>query len=223
MADEPALPARIVLRPIANPLPLGVLGLALATTMYAALQLAWLDPEHGQVAAVAALFFTVPVQLIASVFGFLARDAVAGTGMALLAGTWATVAVITLTSPPGATNAGLGTVFVIAGVAMLVPAAPAWAGRAVPAAVLTTTAIRFAVTGGYELTGSGAWEAAAGVVGLALAALAVYAALALAFEDMKYRTVLPVGRRHAGAAAMSGSEHAQTETLTYEAGVRRQV
>jgi hypothetical protein len=32
--------------------------------------------------------FVAPLQLIASLFGFLARDAIAGTGMGILAGTW---------------------------------------------------------------------------------------------------------------------------------------
>ena len=39
------------------------------------------------------------------------------------------------------------------------------------------------------------WKATAGVIGLVLCALALYAALAMALEDALGRTVLPLGRR----------------------------
>ncbi|WP_336923498.1 hypothetical protein [Aquipuribacter sp. SD81] len=82
---------RIVLRPIGTPLPLGFLGLFVATTAFAVLQLDWLPEDQGRLVALGALLFTVPLQALASVFGFLARDPVAGTGMAVLSGTWALV------------------------------------------------------------------------------------------------------------------------------------
>ena len=85
--EEPS--ARVVLRPLATPLPLGFLALVLATTTFAALQLGWIPPEQGRVAAITAVAATVPLQLLASVVGFLARDPVAATGMGVLTGTWA--------------------------------------------------------------------------------------------------------------------------------------
>jgi uncharacterized protein len=51
---------------------------------------------------------------------------------------------------------------------------------------------------GYQLTGSATWEDIAGVVGLVLCAVAVYAALAIALEDARRTTVLPTGRRGTG-------------------------
>ncbi len=61
--------------------------------------------------------------------GFLARDPVAATGMGVPAGTWATVALTTLRSPPGATSAGLGPLLLTAAVAMHVPASSATASE----------------------------------------------------------------------------------------------
>lgn len=115
--------ARIVLRPVATPLPLGFLGLFVATLSFASLQLGWIADRQGSTIALAVLGLTVPVQLLASVFGFLARDPVAGTGMGVLAGTWAAAGLATLTSPPGANSPGLGVVLLASGAAMLVPAA----------------------------------------------------------------------------------------------------
>ncbi|MGY1697021.1 hypothetical protein ACI780_19135 [Geodermatophilus sp. SYSU D00814] len=194
----------VVLRPVATPLPLGFLALALATTVFAAVQLGWIPPTEGRVAALTALLATVPLRLLASIVGFTARDPVAATGMGVLAGTWAVVGLTTWTSPPGATSAGLGVLLVTAGVAMEISALSATA-KLVPAAVMGLAGIRFAVTGGYHLTGSPTWQTAAGWVGLALGALAVHAALALELEGSRGRTVLPLGRRGPGRAAVEPS------------------
>jgi uncharacterized protein len=129
------------------------------------------------------------------VFGFLARDVVAGTGMGLLAGTWLSIGLITLTGQPGATSDALGLFLLLAAIAMLVPASAAATGKLVAAAVLATTALRFATTGLYQLTAADGWKTTGGIVGLALCALAVYAALAMALEDASRRTVFPLGRR----------------------------
>ena len=103
---EPELATRVMLRPVASPLPLGFHVLALATVPFTAVQLGWVAPTEGRVAAIGAIAATVPLQLLASVFGFLARDVVAATGIGVLAGTWATVGLTTATSPPGAVSPG---------------------------------------------------------------------------------------------------------------------
>jgi succinate-acetate transporter protein len=191
--DAPAA-TRVVLRPLATPLPLGFLALVLATVSFSALQLGWIPPTEGRIAGLVAVFATVPLQLLAAVMGFLARDPVAATGMGVLAGTWGVVGLSTLTSPPGATSKELGVLLVTAGLCMLVPAVSAGA-KLVPAAVMGLAGVRFAVTGGYQLTGSADWKTTAGWVGLALGLLALYAALALELEGSQRRTILPLGRR----------------------------
>ena len=214
---------RVVLRPIATPLPLGFLALAVSTVVFSAVQLEWISPAEGRVAALTAIAATVPLQLLSSVVGFLARDPVAATGMGVLAGTWAVVGLTTLTSPPGAVSDGLGLLLLTAALAMLVPAAAAVGSKAVPAAVMALAATRFAVTGAYELTGSAGWKAAAGWVGLLLGLLALYAALALELEGTQGRTVLPLGRRGSGEAAVRGRSSLEVPDLGGEAGVRSQL
>jgi hypothetical protein len=194
MTESELAATRIVLRPLATPLPLGFLALVLATTVFSAVQLGWVPPTEGRVAGLTALFATVPLQLLASVMGFLARDPVAATGMGVLTGTWAVVGLTTLTSAPGAVSKGLGVFLVVAGVCMLVPAASAGA-KLVPAAVMGLAGVRFLVTGGYHLTASAGWRTTAGWAGLALAALGLYAALSLELEGSHRRTMLPLGRR----------------------------
>ena len=215
--------ARIVLRPIGNPLPLGFLALAGGTLLVSGLQLRWLQQEQGQQVALILVAFVFPLQLVASIFGFLARDVVAGTGMGLLAGTWLSIALVQLTSQPGTTSDPLGLLLLLAAVAMLVPAAASATGKLVPALVMATTAVRFATTGLYEITASSAWQDIAGIVGLVLCALAVYAALAMALEDAKRKTVLPLGRRGFGAESVGGNLDEQVERIEREAGVREQL
>lgn len=216
-------PARIVLRPIGNPLPLGFLALAGGTFVVSGLQLSWVGPTGGDDVGLVLVAFVAPLQLLASVLGFLARDVVAGTGMGVLAGTWLAVGLVTFRAPPGATSEALGLLLIIAAVAMLVPASAAAAGKLVPAAVLATTALRFAVTGVYELVDRPGWADAAGVIGLILCGLALYAALALTLEDTRRSTVLPLLRRGAGARSLGGDLADQLGRVEREAGVREQL
>jgi uncharacterized protein len=215
--------ARIVLRPIGNPLPLGFLALAAATLLVSGLQLGWLATDQGQDVALILIAFVFPLQLVTSVFGYLGRDVVAGTGMGVLAGTWLSVGLVTLTSPPGSTSDALGLFLLIAAVAMLVPAAGAATGKMAAFAVLATTAFRFFVTALYQLTSSTTWEDLAGVVGLVLCALAVYAAAAMALEDARGETLLPLGRRGPGRGAIEGGFDDQLARIEREAGVREQL
>jgi succinate-acetate transporter protein len=214
---------RVVLRPVATPLPLGFLALALATVAFSAVQLGWVAPDQGRIAALTALAATLPLQLLASIVSFSARDPVAATGMGSLAGTWAVVGLATLTSPPGSTSPGLGILLVTSGLAMLVPAVAGAPAKAAPAAVMGVAALRFVTTGLYELTGSAGWKAGAGWVGLLLAVVAFYTALALQLEATNGRAVLPVGRRGAGQAAVDGDGPLGPVELAAEAGVRPQL
>lgn len=193
MNRQPRQETRVVLRPGVNPLPLGFLALAFATTVFSALQLGWIGAAEGRSAALAVLVLTVPLQLLASVLGHLCRDPGALTGMAVLAGTWAVAGTTTALLPSGTYSDALG-VALLASAAILLVAASADLGKPVACAVVTLAAIRFAVTGITEITASSAWETAAGLTGLLLALLALYAALAFLLEEVRGRAVLPLLR-----------------------------
>lgn len=127
---QPADATRIVLRPLASPLPRGFWALFVASLLVCALQLRWVPVTQAHQIAIAVLAFAVPLQTIACVYGFLCRDVVASTGMGVLAGTWATFAVIVLTFPPGMTNR-LGILLVVAAGALLIPAVAALVSKTV--------------------------------------------------------------------------------------------
>lgn len=221
--DEPAPRTVVTLRPVAGPLALGFFGLAAATFVVSGLQLDWIDPAEGRQVALCILAFTVPLQFTASLFGFLARDGVAATGMGLLAGIWAAIGLVTYSGGPGSTSDALGLFLLVGGVALWAAASSALASKLVPALVLATAGLRFLVTGIYQLTANGAWEDAAGVIGLLLAAFAIYAAYAAEFEDVLKRPVLPLGRRGKGERAVKGTYAEQIANVAHEPGVRQQL
>jgi uncharacterized protein len=222
VSSSPTRAARVMLRPLASPLPLGFLALAVATVAFASVQLSWIPQDQGHTVALGVLVLTVPLQFLAAVMGFLARDPVAATGMGILAGTWAAACLATLTSPPGTASEGLGVILLCSAACLLLPAAAART-KAVPALVVLTSAARFAVTGIAELDGGRTWMHAAGWIGIALAGLSGYAALALELEGSESRTVLPLGRTGASKKALDGRISDQVEKVATEPGVRQQL
>jgi hypothetical protein len=215
--------ARIVLRPIGSPLPLGFAALAGASIVLSGLQLGWVPMAEGHQVAIVLLAFTVPLQLLASVFGFLARDSVGGTGMALLAGTWLVTGSLVITSPPGSRSPTLGLLLFISSAVLMVPTAAAVLGKVVAAVVIFGAAGRFALTGIYEFVGGSQWEHLSGWWGVGLCCAALYGTLAFELEDTRRRTVLPVLRHGVGRQAMRGSLDAELRGVEHEAGVREQL
>jgi len=215
---------QIVLRPIATPLPLGFAALALGTFVISGLQLGWLPESQTDQVAFAALGFTAPLQGVACIVGFRARDAVAASGMGILTGTWVIVGVTLLTGSPGSSTNTLGMTLLGAAAVLAIPALSATA-KPVAAAVLGTATVRFAVTGIAQLTGALTWQHVAGWIGLLLALVAWYAATAFQFEAVKHHTVLPLLRRQ--NVEHSNGSRPQTPALGQqvvdEPGVRSQL
>jgi succinate-acetate transporter protein len=215
--------SRVFLRPIASPLTLGFLALGGATLVLSGSQLGWFPLSETGYVALALMAFGAPLQLLSSVFGFLARDPAAATGMGILAAVWLTVGLVKLNSAPAATSVVLGVFLVFAAAALLVPAIGAAFGKLVPAIVLLTAALRFFLTGLYQLSANPGLQYAAGIAGLVLLAVAYYAALALAIEDVRRKTVLPVLRVGQGKASLEGGAADQVGRVEHEAGVREQL
>jgi succinate-acetate transporter protein len=214
---------RVVLRPIANPFALGFVGLAGASVSAAGLEVGWVEASQRHQVGLIVLVFGAGLQTIGCVFGFLSRDAVAATGLGLLAGTWASIGLVLLTTPPGSTSGALGTLLLFAATACLIAVAIAAQRMLVPALVLFGTSARFLITGIHELGGGGGWKPAGGYVGLVLGFLALYAAASLELEDERHHPVLPTLRHGRGRRALNTSLPEQVQEVAAEAGVRQQL
>jgi hypothetical protein len=222
-ANDQLRATRIVLRPIASCFPVGFAGLAAASVTVAGTELGWIGHSDVVHAALIVFIFAPLLQVIACVFGFLGRDAVAATGMGVLAATWASIGAVTVTSRAGATSHALGTVLFLAGAAVLVSAAVAASAKLVPAIVMCLGAARFVVTGVYEFVPESGWKLASGIVGLVVAFAALYGMASLEIEGMRRSPLLPTFRRGAGRRALAGDLSDQVSDIATEPGVRRQL
>lgn len=192
---------RVMLRPIATSLPLGFFAFTVGTVLLTAIELSWVPVADGAQVAVMALAFVVPLEGLSGVFGFLARDSGAATGLTTLSAAWAA----TLTP------------------LMLVMAAASVAGKPLFGLLLAIGAGRFALTGVYQATGTAGVEQAAGWLGVPLAVFALYGGLALLLEESHQRMVLPLGRRGRARTSIEGSFEHQVHQTELEPGVRRQL
>src|SRR3954454_17343521 len=103
--------ARVTPRPIGSPLPLGVLALVPPGLLLSGLQLGWVATSDAKAIAFVMLGFAVPLQLLASTFGFLGRDALVGTGFGIFAGIWLAFGLVGLSSGLTSTSPVLGVFF----------------------------------------------------------------------------------------------------------------
>jgi uncharacterized protein len=220
-ANDP-VPAAVFLRPLGTPLPLGLVGLVVATSVLACLNLGWIPTAEQHQAALALIAFAFPLQMLATVLLFLVRDAPAGAGIGVQAAAWLTVGLLLVAGRPGSTSATAG-IFMLAAAAALLPSALSTAAtKVIPAVVLLGTVLRFVLTGLYEKLGGTGWEHAAGWEGLVLAGLALYATLAVDLESALRRTVLPLGRRSGGLSTDQRLRD-QLPEVEGEPGVRSQL
>lgn len=219
----PASVSSIFLRPIATPLPIGMIALAVGSLVLAGLQLSWITTAQGHMVALCLLAFVVPLQLVSFVFGYLSRDEGTASALGTLSGTWFAIGLVLLGSAPGSTSGALGLLLIAATGALLVPVAVSTASKPLIAAVFAVTALRFLLSGIYQLTGGTGWHTAAGVTGLVVVALAWYAAMAFALEAGRRKAVLPVFRRsgHAGPDPSSGDD--PIGPVSHDAAVRSQL
>jgi uncharacterized protein len=214
----------IVLRAYASPLPLGLFAFAVGNVLLAVAHLGGFGPEDTRTTMVMLATFIALPQLLAAVLGFLTREPLVATLLGLLAVTWPTDVVVQQYTGE-ATNGPRGVLFLaLAGVLVLL-SLPGLPAKPLFSAVVLVAAARFVAGGLYDLTASVAWERASGAVAIAVAAGAAYLAVALVLEDIRHRTVLPVGRVGGteSRSAMEGGLAAQAGHLTQEAGVRAQL
>jgi succinate-acetate transporter protein len=215
-------PVTIMLRPLASPLPIGFFAFAIGSFLFSALELGWIAHTQAPELAIIMVVFVAPIELLACVLAFWARDNGGATALGLFGMTWATVGAILLTSPT-ARSAMLGWFLLCMAAVILAFAVTSAFGKPVLSIVSGISCARFAITGIYQINGGLRWEHASGWLGLPMSAAAFYLALALMLEDTQRQTVLPLGRRGAARSALESHLRDQVEAIEREAGVRRQL
>jgi succinate-acetate transporter protein len=166
--------------------------------------------------------FVFPLELVATVMAFLARDTLGATTLGLFTTSWLALGWAYLAATPGTTSVTQGIYLFGFATAALLLAVLSTLGKPFFSALLSLAVARMVLAGYYEVGGAHEWLKVAGGFGIALAALAMYGGAALGLEDARQRAVLPLFRRGAADTAFSGFE-AQLDRLEAEAGVRQQL
>jgi succinate-acetate transporter protein len=211
-----------MLRPIGSPLPLGFFAFGIGMLILACQALAFIPESEQKTGGMILMAFVFPLELLAAIVAFLARDSLGATTLGLFTTSWLALGWIQLTSPPGETSVTVGIYLFGFSVAVALLATLSTLGKPFFTLLLACAAARQVLSGIYEVGGSTQLYRISGGFGLALSALAMYGGTALALEDARQREVLPLFRRGGAEAAFEGFE-AQLERLEAEPGVRQQL
>ncbi len=215
---ERAIPATVMLRPLASGLPLGFFGLVAAATLVGA-QLYGFLPAHAGVAIGLLLVPTAVAQLVGGISAILARTGIGASLMITFSGVWLGTALVYLVHPPDASVTL--AIWYLALSAVIVCFLSAATGKLAIAFVLFAGLPAFVVSAVWLLAPSTALGHAAGILIFVLAFAGLYAALSLMLEDARRATVLPTLRRGPMKEVFTCGFDAQLEGLEHEAGVRR--
>lgn len=214
---------RVVVRPIANPMAYGFLGLAVATITEAAFDLHWIPAAQQHQVGLVLVAFAFPVQFLSTIYGFIGRDTTTVSGIGLQSVSWLTFGLLLLSSVPGSRSNVLAVFLFAAGTVLLLPAAGAALTKIGPALVILSTACRFILTGLWEHFGGTAWQQASGWEGIWLFALALYVSLAIELESVRRHAVLPLGRHGSGKRSVTSGLREEIADIIHEPGVREQL
>jgi uncharacterized protein len=213
---------RIMLRPIGSGLPLGFFAFAIGMLLLGCSAIGWIPVSEQKDVGMLLIAFVFPLELIATIVAFLARDTLGATTLGLFATSWLALGWADRSSPPGSTSITLGIYLFGFATAAFLLALLSTRGKPFFSALLTVAVARMVLAGVYEIGGSQEWLHIAGGLALALAALAMYGGTALGLEDTLQRELLPLFRR-GGAQEAFQRYDAQLERLEAEPGVRQQL
>jgi succinate-acetate transporter protein len=211
---------RIVVRPYGSSVPLGFFAFGIGMFLYAALDAPWLKASQGHSIGLLLAGFVAPLELVATIFAFLARDTVAAATLGLFAGSWFVGGLATMQAKPGVLDPALGYFLIAFTVVVLLLAGAAILGKPLIAVLLAVSAVRGLLSAAYELGAGPRWNHIGGWLALAIFVIAMYGGIAFLLEDARGRTVLPLARRGGSREAVEGSLSDQLRGLEDEAGVR---
>jgi succinate-acetate transporter protein len=138
---------------------------------------------------------------------------------------WGVNGLLLLTGKPGSTSAALGWFLLALSAVMPGLAVPAFKGKPLFGVLFSAAVVRFAIAGLYQLTGNTTLNTVGGWISIAVAVFALYGGVALLIEDVRQRTILPLGRRGEAREWLEDERSLanQLSRVGREAGVRHQL
>jgi succinate-acetate transporter protein len=213
---------RIMLRPIGSALPLGFFSFGIGMLLLGCSAIGWIPVEEQKNVGMMLMAFVFPLELLATIVAFLARNTLGATTLGLFSTSWLALGWAEYSSPPGTTSVTLGIYLFGFATAAFLLALMSTRSKPFFSLLLGVAVTRMVLSGVYEVGGSHEWDKISGGFGLALAALAMYGGTALGLEDARQGELLPLFRRGGAERAFQGYE-TQLEQLEAEPGVRQQL
>jgi succinate-acetate transporter protein len=213
---------RIFLRPIGSALPLGFFSFGIGMLLLGTFALGWIPLDEQQQVGLTLAAFVFPLELVATIVAFLARDTLGATTLGLFAASWLTLGLSYRAAAPGETSVAIAVYLFGFAATALVLALMSIPGKPFFTALLAVAVVRMVLSGWYEAGGSKELLRVSGGFGIALAALALYGGAALGLEDARQRELLPLFRRGKADEAFQGYA-GQVARLEREPGVRQQL
>src|SRR5436190_12098230 len=99
---------RIVLRPIGSGLPLGFFSFGIGMLILGCQSTGWIPASEQHEGGMLLMAFVFPLELVATIFAFLARDTLGATTLGLFTTSWLALGWTQLASPAGKTSVTVG-------------------------------------------------------------------------------------------------------------------
>jgi succinate-acetate transporter protein len=212
---------RIVVRPYASSLPLGFLAFGIGMLLLGGLGNGWLHASDRHAVGLLLVAFVFPLQALAAVIAFLARDAFGGTGLGMFSTSWLALGLTNLSASQDALSRTVGLYQFGFAFAVALLAVAAFGGKPLLGVIMLTAAVRAVLSGVYEWGGPRSFDTVAGWVAVGIFACAMYGGIAFLLEEVRKEEVLPVFRRGSSKDSFEGDLSAQLRGLADEAGVRQ--
>lgn len=215
---------RIMLRPVGSGLPLGFFSFGIGMLLLGSQAIGWIPVDEQRDVGLLLATFVFPLELVAMIFAFLARDTLGATTLGLFTTSWLALGLSDLMSPAGSTSVTLGIYLFGFATAAGLLALLSTMGKPFFTVLLSVAVARMVLSGLYEVGAAGRHAFhASGWCGIVLAGFAMYGGTALALEDAKRSPVLPLFRRGEARRAIDDNYEHHLERLESEPGVRSQL
>src|SRR4051794_22619393 len=149
---------RVVVRPYGSSIPLGFFAFGIGMFLYAALDAPWVKTSDGHTIGLILATFVAPLELIATVFAFLARDTVAAATLGLFGGSWLVGGVTTMQAKPGVLDPGVAYFLLAFTIVIVLLGCAAFLGKPFIAVLLLVSSVRAVLAAIYELGGGAGWN-----------------------------------------------------------------
>lgn len=223
MDEQQQIPVQIVLRPYASSIPLASLAFGTGNAVYSALLLHWIPESETRTVAIMLLAFVGPLELVPSLMAFLARDGGGATAFAIFGAAWLVQGLQLLTGTASSHSAAAAVFLLCLALSLGLLGAVTFRGKPLLGVVLSVAILRTLCAAAGQVWSAASLPQITASLGLLLAALAFYCAVAFLQEDVTQKISRLTFRSGEARSAMEGPLEDQVAALHREAGVRKQL